>query len=234
MTGVTAETAGAEASDRPDPGRGVFDTLLVRRGAPVDLARHVERLAASVLELYGVPVDAAGLAARIVAGSGGFETARVRTTYLPGGADLQVEVTAIPEPGPAPRTLAVRRVVGGWGAHKWVDRGLLAPVAGADDVLLVDQDGDVLEAGSANVFAVVDGVVVTPPLDGRILPGTVRARVLDLYASAVERRVRLEELARATELLTTSSIRGAQPVVAVLGVGHWAPGAVSADLRERL
>ena len=37
---------------RPDPGAGVFDTLLVQAGEPVALAAHLERLAASVRELY--------------------------------------------------------------------------------------------------------------------------------------------------------------------------------------
>jgi para-aminobenzoate synthetase / 4-amino-4-deoxychorismate lyase len=44
--------------------------------------------------------------------------------------------------------------------------------------LIVDLDGQVLEAAAANVLIVEGATVVTPPLDGRLLPGAVRARVL--------------------------------------------------------
>ena len=60
-----------------------------------------------------------------------------------------------------------------------------------------------LEAGRANVFAVADGGLLTPPADGRILPGTARGAVLDLAAElgvpAAERRLALADLRRADE-----------------------------------
>lgn len=52
-----------------------------------------------------------------------------------------------------------------------------AVAAGADDVVLLDADGDVAEAPIANAFAVVERTLWTPPL-GRILPGVTRDTVL--------------------------------------------------------
>jgi para-aminobenzoate synthetase/4-amino-4-deoxychorismate lyase len=52
--------------------------------------------------------------------------------------------------------------------------------------LIVDLDGQVLEAAAANVLIVHGATVVTPPLDERLLPGTVRARVRE--PAAVETR----------------------------------------------
>ena len=77
-------------------------------------------------------------------------------------------------------------LAGGLGEHKWVDRSLLdeaqaALPAGALP-LIVDADGAVLEASRANLFAVRDGALFTPPLDGRILPGVTRARVIEIAA----------------------------------------------------
>ena len=72
---------------------------------------------------------------------------------------------------PAPALLP-----GGLGRHKWVDRRLLAGLEqrlGAVP-LLVDLDGDVLEAAFANIWIAEHDVLVTPPLDGRFLPGTAR------------------------------------------------------------
>jgi para-aminobenzoate synthetase/4-amino-4-deoxychorismate lyase len=70
----------ADGDAHPDPALGVFDTLLVRDGVPVDLEAHLDRLADSVRELYGVPVDVAAMAERVVAGAGGLGRARVRTS----------------------------------------------------------------------------------------------------------------------------------------------------------
>ena len=91
---------------------------------------------------------------------------------------------------------------GGWsGAHKWADRGWLEAreaELGEAVPLLVGDDGAVLEAARANVFAVFDGALATPPVDGRILPGTGRAATLALAAelgiAAVERPLTLDDL----------------------------------------
>jgi para-aminobenzoate synthetase/4-amino-4-deoxychorismate lyase len=224
--------------DDPDPAYGVFDTLLVRDGLAVDLDAHLGRLRRSVLELYAVRVDAGELAARVVAEAGGLDRARLRTSYEPDSRRWDVEATRIEEPALDPRTLAPRRLAGGLGPHKWIDRRLVADPGQADDVLVVDEDGSVLECGSANVFAVLEAEVVTPPLDGRILPGTVRARALSRLrerpVAVTEQAIGLDALASAGEVFTTSSIRGVQPVTACVGVGSWQVGPTTTWLREAL
>jgi para-aminobenzoate synthetase/4-amino-4-deoxychorismate lyase len=222
---------GSATVDGPDPAYGVFDTLLVRQGTAIDLDAHVGRLTRSVRELYDVPVDPAGLAARIVADGSGLGTARVRTSYDPRVGQWEIEATRIDLPGLDPRSLVPRLLPSGLGAHKWCDRRPVDGPEGADDVLLVDAEGVVLECGSANVFAVLGDETVTAPLDGRILPGTVRARVLEV-ASVVERAFTLEELRAASEVFTTSSIRGVQPVASCVGVATWPLGPTTSWLRE--
>jgi para-aminobenzoate synthetase/4-amino-4-deoxychorismate lyase len=228
-------TAGTVAHMRPDPAYGVFDTLLVRDGRAVDLDAHVRRLAASVSEVYDDVADVEDLSRRITADAAGLEVARLRTSYSPQSRAWQVEATAISEPQLSPRTLVVRELPGGLGDHKWADRRVVGDPEGADDVLVVD-DGWALECGTANVFAVLGGRVVTPALDGRILPGTVRARVLArLRSEAVpvdERPVAVAELATATEVFTTSSIRGVQPVAACHEVAGWPVGPLAGRLRD--
>jgi para-aminobenzoate synthetase/4-amino-4-deoxychorismate lyase len=230
----TFDVPAAEAPSL-DRGRGVFDTLLVRDGRPVDLEAHLDRLVRDAEHLTGEPVDRAALADRIEAGVSGVTTARVRTVY---DGEWTVTVDPITEGGLQPRTLAPRRVTTGLGAHKWADRRLVADPGTADDVLLVDVDDRVLEVGTANVFVVLDDTVVTPPLDGRILAGTVRARVLDLLrrdgVPVAERPISLAELPGAVEVLQTSSVRGVQPVIEVDGVGGWPPGPLTRWVREHL
>jgi para-aminobenzoate synthetase/4-amino-4-deoxychorismate lyase len=115
-------------------------------------------------------------------------------------------------------TLAPAVLPGGLGAHKWHDRRLLDELAARLDAvpLLVDLDGDVLEAAYANVFIVEGTHLITPPLDGRQLPGTVRARVLALHP-AREERITLDRVAAADEVLLASSIRGIHPARLVDG-----------------
>ena len=137
----------------------------------------------------------------------------------------------------APRHLDVRRVPGGWGAHKWRDRSLL-DVEGPDrDLLLVDEDDLLLEAGRASVFVVRDSEVTTPLLDGRILPGVTREAVLRIldelgiatYAGAIA----LADLASATEVFVSSAIGGVRPVLTCAD-GAWPSGPVTRAVDEAL
>jgi para-aminobenzoate synthetase/4-amino-4-deoxychorismate lyase len=98
-----------------------------------------------------------------------------------------------------PRTLA-----GGLGPHKWLDR----PQDPA--WLAVDLDGTVLEAAWANVFIEDrDGALLTPPADGRILPGLTRARLLAVHGA--EAALTLADLEHARAILLTSSVRLVTP-----------------------
>ena len=88
-----------------------------------------------------------------------------------------------PSPESGAANLRTLRIAGGLGAHKWVDRAALAEIQEPEVALLLDSDGTVLEASRANVFVVRDGAIVTPPLDGRILPGTARGALIEVAAS---------------------------------------------------
>jgi para-aminobenzoate synthetase/4-amino-4-deoxychorismate lyase len=196
----------------------------------VDRRAHLARLERSVETLYGtaLPDD---LETRVLAAAAGAPVQRLRVAAIPAAgrapkeaasaASLAVEIDAKPlgaEPAAEPVVLAPAVLPGGIGAHKWRDRRLLDELAerlGAVPLLL-DLDGDVLEAAYANLFIVEGTHLVTPPLDGRQLPGTVRARVLALHP-AREERLTLDRIAAADEILLASSIRGIHPARLVDG-----------------
>jgi para-aminobenzoate synthetase/4-amino-4-deoxychorismate lyase len=119
----------------------------------------------------------------------------VSVEYLP---------AVVPEQPLELRTLVLP---GGLGAHKWVDRDLVA----GTEPLIVDLSGEVLETGSGNLFIVEGDTLVTPPADGRILPGVTRAELMRTADVSVE-PIDLARLAAADEVFVTSSIRGRQPV----------------------
>ena len=135
---------------RPDPGRGVFETVLVRDGAPQNLAAHLERLGA-----------------------------RPEIPAVHGDAVLRLTATSAsvgPLPARAlPIVLTPYTLPGGLGDRKWRDRGLLDGLsADGTTPLLVDADGSVLEAAWAVVLIRCGDVLYTPVSDGRILPSTSR------------------------------------------------------------
>jgi para-aminobenzoate synthetase/4-amino-4-deoxychorismate lyase len=203
---------------RPDPAKGVFETLLVLGSRPVALERHLERLADSVRALYGAALPA-DLEHGLLVSAYGRDRARMRVNAIPEASGLRtlVQVTDLPLRRGAVRLESIT-VPGGLGAHKWVDRLLLGRLAGGGDAepVLCDLDGFVLESGRANVFVVEDGAqIVTPPADGRILPGVTRAMVLELAPElGIDVRVEPVDLARladAREIFLTGSLSGVEP-----------------------
>jgi para-aminobenzoate synthetase/4-amino-4-deoxychorismate lyase len=196
-----------------DPSRGIFETALVRDGAPVMWGRHLARLRASALALYHAdPVASLDLRVAEAVALG-----RLRVEVVPAGDSLAVTARcepidpAIVLPQAAPEVVSVA-VSGGFGAHKLIDRGWLeaieASVPAGARALLVAPGGGLLETTRANVFVVRRGALETPPLDGRILPGIIRAVVLERAREAGiavrEAPVALED---ADAILLTGSVR---------------------------
>lgn len=167
---------------RPDPALGLLETMLAVDGDIPWLDDHLARLGDD-----GARDDL--LAAAEAAGSGRH---RVRLV------DGRIEVTPAGPPPAAPRLEPVL-VPGGLGDRKWVDRRL------PRGALIVDSDGAVLETGAANVFIVEAGAHVTPPADGRLLPGITRAHVI-AQTGAAEEEIDLERLDRADAVYLTSAI----------------------------
>jgi para-aminobenzoate synthetase/4-amino-4-deoxychorismate lyase len=201
--------------ETPDPSLGVFETMLVRDGRAQALGAHLERLASSVSELYRLelPPDLQAATAERAAALGGEH--RLRVDAVPQGAGLGIEFqTSRLEPAGGGARLICKPVVvpGGLGSHKWSDRRLLDQLGDGGSVpLLVDRNGDVLEAGWANLWLLEAGRLVTPPADGRLLPGVTRARLLALAPSlgldALEERISITRARAATETFLTSSLR---------------------------
>lgn len=113
-----------------------------------------------------------------------------------------------------------------------------ARAAGADEALLTAADGSVLEGATSNVFAVIDGTLVTPPADAGLLAGVTRGVVLAV-AGGLGLRVELrvlhrDELRGAAEAFLTSSVREVMPLLAVDGepLGRRVAGPVTVAVQQ--
>ncbi|HZF12568.1 MAG TPA: aminotransferase class IV, partial [Thermoanaerobaculia bacterium] len=75
-----------------------------------------------------------------------------------------------------------------------------------DDVLLVNESGQVTESTIANLVAEIDGERSTPPLDCGLLPGVFRGELLRT-GEIRERVLTAADLRRATALWLVNSVR---------------------------
>jgi branched-subunit amino acid aminotransferase/4-amino-4-deoxychorismate lyase len=137
-----------------------------------------------------------------------------------------------PHPGPMP-----------WGGAKVTGHLTFdlareaARAAGADDALLFDTGGRLVEGARTNVFVVLhNGTPVTPPLARGAVAGIAREILCERMPELVERDVGLSDLARARELVLANAVRGAVSVVSVDGhrIGSGAPGPMAAHFRALL
>jgi para-aminobenzoate synthetase/4-amino-4-deoxychorismate lyase len=202
-----------EFGPRPDPAQGVFETVLVERSRPLHLDAHLERLAASVRTLYGSELPP-GTRSRAIAAATATSTRGALRILAEADGSIALSVTSAPVRPEKPMFLEAFALPGGLGSHKWRDRRLLQALACCQPgavPLLIDTDGQVLEAAHANIWLVEGEALLTPPDDGRILPGVTRATLLRSNRLAREEPFDLERMASAERIFLTSSIRGRHP-----------------------
>jgi branched-chain amino acid aminotransferase len=107
--------------------------------------------------------------------------------------------------------------------------------AGFDEVVLLNERGEVAECTSANIFCVRGGRVATPPLDSGCLEGVTRDILLEIGAGAgapmEERTLFPEDLYAADEVFISSTNRG---VLAVAEIAGRKTAAVPGHVTEKL
>jgi branched-chain amino acid aminotransferase len=124
-----------------------------------------------------------------------------------------------------PHAIYSAGVLAGAKMLSWAQNSLLAERAraqGYDDALLLNERGELAECTSANVFLVIDGKVLTPPLASGCLAGVTREVLFEITPRAGidlrEQALTKDDLARAEEVFISSTTRE------VAGVGLVASG----------
>jgi branched-chain amino acid aminotransferase len=250
-------------------GDAVFEVLRTYGGRPFALDEHLARLRRSAERVFiELPVDEATLATEIdsALGAASGEESYVRIMVTRGSGPLGLDPATATHPlrvvlvepvVPPPRsayaagiaavTVTTRRAAddttaAGAKLANYLTSLLAIREArsrGAQEAIVIDGRGYVVEGASSNVFVVNGGTVATPPESAGILAGITRAHLLtaarSLAMPIVERDVVRDELFVAHEVFVTSSIREVLPVVRVddriLGAGR--PGPVARALHRR-
>lgn len=190
------------------------------------LDRHLERLRASAA-YFGYPVDIARIQAALdeVADACGEGSLRVRLLLARDGAP---SVTSV-EISPAAPDAAMRYMLSGQVAdsgnvflyHKTTIREFyddeharLSKAHGVDEVIFVNERGELTEGSRTNIFVERDGILLTPPVSSGLLSGTLRAELLQ-SGKAREEILTPRDLESTAAVFLGNSVRGLLPAVAI-------------------
>jgi D-alanine transaminase len=232
---ISVEDRGFQFAD------GIYETLRIYNGQPFALDKHLARLQRSCLGIdIPPPADLPALGQQMLdliaqsAITDGMLYVQItrgpapRNHAFPAAPALTIlfYVRPLPPP-PTPATAAPISLYSvpdiRW-RKCWVKSIALLPnvlaknqalAAGADEAAYIENN-HVNEVSSANLFAVINGELVTPPAGEKVLPGVTRAVLLELAQSAgiktTERPLPLTQALAADEIFITSSIREILPV----------------------
>ncbi|HEY2622026.1 MAG TPA: aminodeoxychorismate lyase [Dyella sp.] len=238
-------------------GDGLFETIRFVAGLAPLWSRHMERLQHSCVRLQLPMPDAALLLHEARSVVGGMDQAVVRMTLTRGVGERGYALPTTAHPTRIVAAFAAPAMVGDAYIHgirlRWCETRLaiqpslagmkhlnrleqvLARAEWSDpsvaDGLMRDTDGNVIAATMANLFAVVDGVLVTPSVERSGVAGVARAEVLASRAAVHVGDISREDLLRADEVFLSSSVRGILPVQAVDDTVY-VPGPVTRALQR--
>jgi D-alanine transaminase len=226
---------------------GVYESMQVVNGAAFEQAAHLRRLAHSA-GILGLPLPAgpakieSWIAEVIAANNVTYEDATYTLRLFVIGPDNGGEVVAYIWPQPHPvypedyYTLGAPAIT--FEGYRYLPQAKSlnalasymaqrqARATGAHEALLY-HDGCLTEGSNSNLFAVVDGTIVTPPAR-EVLSGVTRDIVIPLAAGGgiplAEAPLPLAELPHWDECFITSTSRHVMPVTAIdgrpVGTGH--------------
>jgi branched-chain amino acid aminotransferase len=226
-------------------GWGIFTTLRISRGEAFAYERHWRRLEKdAAITRIPLPCTAAKVRVHlhevIRANKVTEGCARVYLVYNTVGywqsnekqpqVDLIIYTAALPEHRDSVR-LGVREhgrhaasPLSGVKSISWLNNVWAVAEAskeGFDEVVMLNERGEVAECTSANIFAVKDGKILTPPLNSGCLEGVTRGILMEIAPetgiSVVEQALRPEDLFSADEVFISSTNRNLISVGEIAG-----------------
>jgi para-aminobenzoate synthetase/4-amino-4-deoxychorismate lyase len=206
-----------------DPGFELFETTYATRDEGVrHYARHVARLKASAAYL-GFAFDERALSAQIEQHCAGFDAGKAYRMRIALDKNGRIAMTSAPlAPLPSDTVDVLLASDRGFAPqssgdpllrHKTTRRAdydrawKAAEAEGAFDMLFVNERGELTEGGRSSVFVKIGGRWFTPPIDAGVLPGVMRAVLIE-ELGATERTLTMDDLQTAEDLLISNALRG--------------------------
>ena len=190
------------------------------------LERHLDRLENSA-RFFGISCDTGAVRALLadcVRGLTGKQRVRLLLDQ-DGGASATATAITLPDPPPVVRYAIAARSVDSRDRHRYhkttrrevldEERERLTAEAGCDEVLFVNERGELTEGSYCNIFVEKGGWLLTPPLSCGLLDGTLRRELLETGGQVEERVLYPRDLDEADAVWLGNSVRGLQPAWAV-------------------
>lgn len=205
----------------------LFETMRASQDGIVLLDRHLARLAASA-RYFGFRCDAAVLRPALAEACEKLPAEMPHRLRLALRFDGEIQIATapllpLPSAGQAVKLVVSRTPLVAdalFLRHKTSRRAYYdaawraAEALGAFDVLFCNARGELTEGARSSVFVKLSGRWHTPPLACGLLPGVMRAVILDDPAwAASERRLTRDDLRAAEEVVVCNALRGFLPAV---------------------
>jgi branched-subunit amino acid aminotransferase/4-amino-4-deoxychorismate lyase len=233
-------------------GMGLFETVALRDGNLLQLAAHLDRLAAGARKIT-ISLPARERLERTCLAAARAESAPYAWLKLLVTRDCRWIVVTGPMDATEEGAIA-RAVTLPWRRERRAPLIELKTTSyaqnqyameharklGADEGLWLNSRGHLCEACFSNLFVVRRGALITPAVGEGLLPGIVRATVIRtaraMSVTMHQGRIRRKQLMRADEAFLTSSLCGLRPLVALDGraIGDGAPGPLTRRLSEQV
>jgi len=205
-------------------GAGIFETIKTVDGKPWALSRHMRRavnsslresislpgeelVRSSITELLAAEPFSSGMLRLSFDVSGSWSGAHLSYTEISAPAMLGTYSDPSAKKGVAVKSYPYN--------HRLEILEQIR-MRGFDEALVINSKGKVCEGSVTNVLLKIDGTWCTPPLSDGVLPGVMRALVIENCAVSV-RSIALDEIHDIESAFLLSSLRIAQPVAAIDG-----------------
>jgi para-aminobenzoate synthetase/4-amino-4-deoxychorismate lyase len=191
----------------------LLETMRVEADGTIRLlARHLERLGRSA-RYFGYACDA-GLPGAILEATAQQSEAGMFRLLLARDGSFELQRKPLPKPGTPSHLVKARLRVNSADpilSHKTTARGIYEQArSGCDadtDVILINERGEATETTILNIAVLRGNQWVTPKLSCGVLPGTMRAQLLD-EGQIVEGVVRADQLTPGEAIRCFNAIRG--------------------------
>jgi branched-chain amino acid aminotransferase len=215
---ISYEDAQLDSAGWPN-GTGVFETIKTVNGQPWALSRHMRRalnaarrsdqpfpneelIRSAVAETILANPFLIGRLRLLFDADGSFRVTHQEYLELEGAANLGVCQLIEEVSSPVEKRYPYR---------KSLEMLADAKRAGFDDYILVNREGFLTETAIANLIFQIDGQWMTPPLSDGVLPGVMRALLVEKNGVIV-RRIRAKQLDEIESGFIVSSLKIAQPI----------------------
>ena len=183
------------------------------------LDRHLTRLATSA-QYFRLSFDGGKISGMLAEAARGFTAPmRVRLTLHETEGPAITAVPLPPNPALFRFAIALEKLDSKslWLAHKTTNRAFYDEPRqraqadlGVDEVVFLNEHDELTEGSITNLFVERDGLLLTPPLSAGLLPGTLRAELID-NGRAIEHSLHLADLETAPAIFLGNSVRGLLP-----------------------